>query len=197
MENSVEIARVIDLSSQLKSSIVELKRSYESLIPLLEKEHDAIAHRNLLEMQEIGKLKGAIGSKVEFIFEASKKNCSQLSSIYEKLSGEKWRTGIALTEISKMLSEISTIFIDTSGVSSKVLQFLIKEIDILSVEFRNVFDKVQPDIERNRTILITMLQSHRQSYSFWSEVANEEAASYNQTGAKKSKGQTSLFQVRA
>ncbi len=189
---------VIEIASQIKDQLVSLCDLYCELPSVIEAEHDAIRNSDFDEVRKLTLVKNKIGEDVDTQF-------SLMCLLTEKLSLRHAAITNTLLQKSKasgmhaVVARLEDILEcgDSTAMAAQVLGHVIKslrdQIDVFDAKML----EIQPLVEMNKKVVGTMLESYRDSYRFWQELAEENVSAYSQKGVQKAQGRLSGFAAKA
>jgi hypothetical protein len=189
---------VIENASKIKECLDALCELYCSLPKLLELEHDALKEADFEDVRRITMEKARVGEHIELEF-ARIQDCTEiLSQSHAVITGTDLQESRA-TGMHACIQRLRDISGHSAGgnLASDVLNHVIDGLVKSTQKFEHKMIEIQPLVEMNKRVVNTMLQSYRESYLFWQELAEEAASSYTEKGVQKTKGRNSGFVAKA
>ncbi|TWW11533.1 chaperone [Planctomyces bekefii] len=190
--NSSDVEGLIEVASQLKSSIAALADAYAQVVRVIEKEHDAIRAGDFSLVQEAVDQKEAAGDKVAGCFDILMRSAERLGRFQSEGASRPKTLKECVAVLQQLKSELTG-----DGLANQVLCHQVDGAVRAAVEFEEQFSKVKPLIEANRALVGSLLYNVQESYRFWQDVAEQVATAYNAQGVQKTKGRYSGFTVKA
>ena len=187
VDNSL-ISHIAELSLLLGS----LKSRYESVIDIIEEEHENVRYSRLekLELLTLKKIElgDLIKSETQSLFTIFRKVRELMCSSCSGQSPDP-------VDLSELVEQLKALEI-TDTLEGKVFDFEIGKLSSALLEFKNIKKKYQPKVEMNRYVINKALKNHRETFCFWQSIASESESIYGSKGVAKSKPLDPILRVK-
>lgn len=184
------------LVSKLKEAASQLFEAYILLPAAIDKEHRAIRAHDFQAVQATGEEKAVIADRIEAAFLEMGQAADKVAAAHQAITGLPLVKLESLSDCVRALEDIIPLLSPTDY-AVNVTRYLTESIQELAKNFATKKKDVQPEIEKNKRLLETMIESYRESYRFWQEIAETVQSSYNAQGVQKAEGRNSGFTTRA
>lgn len=170
--------------------------TYQAIERSIQQEHQAVRDHNLVQLEEIVDTKIKHSQKIEIFFKELQAYSERLFTwiIEHRDSNQALTLEFTRTGMKTACAELG-VFIKHSSYKTKVYEHLKKELlNYLELFFQSV-ELVKPKIELNDLVVSRLLESHRESYSFWYRMAHEGSTPYDASGKLRGYSEQSLSQL--
>ncbi len=188
--------KIIPLAATMKECMDALIDDYTILPSILADEEQAISSKSIESFQSSGEKKEAVAQSTQKIFDQLSQVSLQLKDLYENVFEKPFEGGLQLEDCCEIFEEFSKRE-NLNTLEKQILLRLTEELKDKQSRFDRLISDLKPQIEKNRTIIKTMLDHYHQSYRFWVEVVDEQSANYTASGVKDTSKQHSSFQIKA
>ncbi len=183
-------------ATRLVRQLTMLSAFYQRLPEIILREHEAIRANDLGIVQKTAEEKSAIGDAISQGFAEFRRAADSIFQLVamrlEKVNAELHGCKEIIALMDELISTEPALPIEDA-----VFRRIRAEIAGSYGDFLGRFEVVQPLLEKNRTVVATMLDHQRHSLRFWAEIVQEESSSYDSMGVRRSKGNASLINIQA
>lgn len=194
-ENASHSELLINFVSHMSKRLKKIISLYKEIVLIIQHEHKAISDHNIELVEKIVQQKNANHLMIEEEFQEFLKIYKKFYKSTEEVQNEhKILFSNDISTCKACLSNARSLFISGSY-KEKLYGHGLDDFSKIWEHLMEVLQKVQPMIEKNKTVIARLIHSYRENIRFWSKLEIEGLLPYTSSGRCQSVAESQISQL--